>query len=160
MFGDVYGYHYVMNQLGAEVQASTAVDPAINMIRTRLGVDELEAQDLARIQVSCPVPGMDRISSLGEFMVSEHGADMATTILDLASEAHSEGATPEQSISRALGFSAMKDKETGSLLRVPTRETSPAVEQATTDSAVTEQKTVEEAPKKKLTQLPSRQLQS
>lgn len=146
-----------MNELGAEVKVATAVDPAVTMIRARLGVDEFQAQDLARIQVSCPVPGMDRISSLGEFMVSEHGADMASTILDLAVEAHKEGATPEQSFSRALGFSAMKDKETGSLLRVPTREANPTAEQKAADSPVTEQSpVVEKAPKKKLAPQPSR----
>lgn len=108
-----------MSELGAEVKVATAVDPAITMIRARLGVDEIQAQDLARIQVACPMPGVEAVQSLGEFMISEHAADKVSVIMDLAVEAQQEGKTPEQSLSRALGFSAIKDKETGSLLRVP-----------------------------------------
>jgi hypothetical protein len=83
----------------------------VDEIRGRLGVDEAVAQDLASIFVACPIPGVD-------FMSSPHGQEKASQILDIASKAINEGATPEQSMERALGFSAVQDHETGKLTRV------------------------------------------
>jgi hypothetical protein len=90
----------------------------INEIQGRLGVDEAVAQDLASIFVTCPIPGTERQTSLADFMASPHGQEKADQILDLASKAIREGATLEQSIERALGFSAVPDPETGKLARI------------------------------------------
>jgi hypothetical protein len=90
----------------------------VDEIRGRLGVDEAVAQDLASIFVACPIPGVDRQTSLADFMSSPHGQEKASQILDIASKAINEGATPEQSMERALGFSAVQDHETGKLTRV------------------------------------------
>lgn len=91
-------------------------DP-IEMLQT-LGMDEAEARDLASVVVVCPIPGADRNSSLGEFMTSEHGKAKATTILETAKNAKEKGASNEEAIGQALGFTALLDKHTGKLVRV------------------------------------------
>lgn len=90
----------------------------VTMLQDELGVDEAQARDLASIEVACPVPGEDRQSSLGEFMASEHGADKADEIINIASQAQESGATAEEALSQALGFAAVRDKSTGELSRV------------------------------------------
>jgi hypothetical protein len=97
---------------------SESIDP-IALLQDRLGVDEERARDFANIAVACPVPGVgNREASLGDFMASPHGASMTTDILNLATEAQREGALPEAALSRALGFAAVRDRETGELARV------------------------------------------
>lgn len=97
------------------------IDP-VAMLQDRLGVDESQARDLASIQVACPIPGQDREASLGEFMTSEHGADKAEQIVDIATQAQEKGATPEEALAQALGFAAVRDRDTGELARVPQAE--------------------------------------
>jgi hypothetical protein len=92
------------------------------MLQDRLGVDEAQARDLANIAVACPVPGQGRQASLGEFMTSEHGADKADTIVDIATQALERGASPEEAMAQALGFAAVRDRETGELARVDPEE--------------------------------------
>ncbi len=65
---------------------SVAIDP-VAMLQDRLGIDEIQARDLANIAVVCPIPGIDRQQSLGEFMASEHGAEKAVTIVNIAKDA-------------------------------------------------------------------------
>ncbi|MBI3624239.1 hypothetical protein HY218_01255, partial [Candidatus Saccharibacteria bacterium] len=68
--------------------------------------------------VACIFPGPDRESSLGEFMSSEHGAEKAMTIVDIATGAQEKGASPEEALAQALGFAAVRDRGTGRLARV------------------------------------------
>lgn len=96
---------------------ATVVDP-IAMLQDRLGIDETQARDLANIQVACPIPGQDREASLGEFMASKHGADKAAQIVDIATQAQEKGAAPEEALAQALGFAAVRDKDSGELVRV------------------------------------------
>ncbi|HET7060026.1 MAG TPA: hypothetical protein VFH99_01765 [Candidatus Saccharimonadales bacterium] len=99
------------------------------LLQESLGVSEEVARDLASVQVMCPKPGEDRQSSLAEFMTSPHGAGKAEQIIDIAREARESGADPEEALQRALGFAAIKDKETGRLLRVDDAEpTAPAAD--------------------------------
>ena len=95
---------------------------AVGMLQDRLGIDEAQAHDLASIAVACPIPGEDRQASLGEFMTSEHGADKAAQIVDIATQAQERGANPEEAITQALGFAAVRDRETGELVRVSPEE--------------------------------------
>ncbi len=94
------------------------IDDAVGMLQERLGIDEVQARDLASIAVACPIPGESRNASLGEFMASEHGADKAGEIVDIATQAQERGATPEEALSQALGFAAVRDRETGELIKV------------------------------------------
>lgn len=87
------------------------------LLEERLGVSLVEAEDLSRIEVACPLPGEGRQSSLGEFMTSEHGAGHSAHIINLARTAIERGASPEDAISQALGFAAVRD-DTGRLRRV------------------------------------------
>lgn len=96
---------------------ATVIDP-VAMLQDRLGVDEAQARDFANIQVACPIPGQDREASLGEFMTSEHGADKAAQIVDIATQAQERGAAPEEALAQALGFAAVRDQDSGQLLRV------------------------------------------
>jgi len=98
-------------------ETRVVIDP-LALLQERLGVTEVQARDLMNVQVACPVPGEDREASLGEFMTSEHGASMATTIVEIASQAKERGASVEESLAQALGFAAVRDKNTGALARV------------------------------------------
>jgi hypothetical protein len=104
------------------LSANTEQANPVVMLQDRLGIDEDQARDLALIRVVCPVPGEDRQESLGDFMASEHGANKATTILDIAKSVVEKGGTPEEAISAALGFAALRDKDTGKLVRVTINE--------------------------------------
>ncbi len=98
--------------------ASPEIADPVVMLQDMLSVDEEQARDLASIAVACPIPGEDRQASLGEFMTSEHGADKAATIADIAMLAREKGASPEEALSQALGFAALRDNDTGELVRV------------------------------------------
>ena len=100
--------------IGAEVGV---IDP-VAMLQDRLGIDEEQARDLANIQVACPVPGQDREASLADFMTSEHGANKAPQIVDIAVSALEKGASAEEALAQALGFAAVRNKDTGELARV------------------------------------------
>jgi hypothetical protein len=93
------------------------IDP-ISLLQDRLGIDEEQARDLVNVQVACPIPGQDREASLGEFMTSEHGAEKAEQIVDIATQARERGAEPEEALAQALGFAAVRDQDTGGLARV------------------------------------------
>lgn len=103
--------------LETRAEAGVMLD-TLTLLQDRLGVSEEQARDLMNIQVACPIPGEDRQASLGEFLTSEHGANKATTIIDIATQAREKGATAEQSLAQALGFAAVRDKNTGALARV------------------------------------------
>lgn len=106
--------------------AQETLDP-VAMLSDRLGVDEERARDLANVAIACPVRGEDRQTSLGEFMVSDHGAEKAGTVIDLAAQAKEKGANEEEALSQALGFAAIRDKS-GGLARVIPAESVPEAE--------------------------------
>jgi hypothetical protein len=90
---------------------------AVAELQASLGVDQEIAQDLSMVLVECPIPGEARLTSLGDFMGSDHGAAKAGQILEAARRAKESGATPEESLQRALGFAAVINQETGMLQR-------------------------------------------
>jgi hypothetical protein len=112
------------------------IDP-IAELQAKLGVDPDQAEDLANIQVICPVPGKSaEASSLGDFISHPNPkvAEMAGRLLSKAQtdlEKADGGITPEESIGQALGFSAVyEDEAAGVLARVdpkPQLETAAAV---------------------------------
>jgi hypothetical protein len=104
------------------VESQSETDQSIIKLQEALEVGESQARDIASIQVGCPIPGENRQSSLGEFMNSPHGAEKADEILEIAQDARRDGASAEKAMSQALGFSAVRDKETGNLLRVPSEQ--------------------------------------
>ena len=100
-------------------QEQVAPDFIHATLQERLAVSPEVAADLGTIEVACPIPGEGRRQSLAEFMASPHGAAMGEQIISIAASARMEGLEPEQAIQRALGFSAIVDKETNRLARVP-----------------------------------------
>lgn len=88
------------------------------LLQERLDIDVDQAIDLTTIRVVCPFPGQNRETSLGDFMASEHGASVTQQIVETAAQAHEKGATLDEALAQALGFAAVRDKETGGLARV------------------------------------------
>ncbi|HEY4963812.1 MAG TPA: hypothetical protein VIH90_03905 [Candidatus Saccharimonadales bacterium] len=88
----------------------------IAMLQQELGVSEDVAASFASVVVECPKPGEGRDSTLAEFITSEHGTDKKDVIIERTKAGLERGASPDEALIGALGFSAKVD-ETGQLVR-------------------------------------------
>jgi hypothetical protein len=102
---------------GAVAEQTAAFELNLRLQQT-LNASPEEVNSLLSVRVGCPQPGEGREQSLGEFMLSPHSVDVAPQIIDTAREARESGAGLEDSLHRALGFAATKDRTTGKLVRV------------------------------------------